>query len=86
MASMMAIPKNSWLAVRLLDELAEQHIVKSGNTEWISKVVVRRILMATMAPTSTESLDALGNFLDQVHDALSGPVGSAPAGAAQSVR
>ncbi|GJN84559.1 hypothetical protein PLIIFM63780_008119 [Purpureocillium lilacinum] len=77
--------KNSRLAVRLLDELAEQHIVKSGNTEWISKVVVRRILMATMAPTSTESLDALGNFLDQVHDALSGPVGSAPAGAAQSI-
>ncbi|KAJ6439499.1 TPR-like protein [Purpureocillium lavendulum] len=77
--------KSSRLACGLLEELTRHHVLQSENKDWINKVVVRRTMMTTMEPTSTESLGNLRSYFDQVRDALSEPIGSAPAGAAQSL-
>ncbi|KAH6608155.1 hypothetical protein Trco_004468 [Trichoderma cornu-damae] len=77
--------KTPRLARGLLDELLLQHVVSSNNSEWIGKIVVRRIWMSTVDDTdSAESLPQLRNLLDKAYDGLSESLGSDIAGAAHS--
>ncbi|PHH69992.1 hypothetical protein CDD82_7396 [Ophiocordyceps australis] len=73
------------LATGLLDELARQHVLPSGNVTWINKVLVRRIWMATMDSSHDDPVASLGKVLDRTYDALSRPMSPEAAGAAHSL-
>ncbi|KAK5997795.1 hypothetical protein PT974_00156 [Cladobotryum mycophilum] len=81
--------RSSRLARGLLDELLLQHILQSTKTDWLNKIVVRRIWMSTMETGSVdESMDAsadVKNLLDTIHDTLSEPLKPDVAGAAHSL-
>ncbi|PHH59291.1 hypothetical protein CDD81_3415 [Ophiocordyceps australis] len=76
---------NPRLAAGLLDELARQHVLPSGNVSWINKVLVRRIWMGTMDSSHEDAAASLNKVLDRTYDALSRPMSPEATGAAHSL-
>jgi hypothetical protein len=79
---------NSRLAIALIDELLNPHILESNNREWLNKALVTRIGMTTMEPDSTDrqrDLEMLNELLDTISDAVPEPLCPDAAGAVHSV-
>lgn len=77
--------RSSNLACGVMDELFKQKVLQSGNTEWVSKAIVRRLWMATMEHDSDLATKELGQVLDLTLEATSEPVSPDVVGAAHSV-
>lgn len=79
---------NSRLAISLLDELLNPHIIESNNREWLNKALVTRIAMTTMEPDSKDrqrNLKILNELLDTISDTVSEALCPDAAGAVHSV-
>lgn len=78
--------RNHHLARGLLDGLLLRHVIASKNSDWVGKILVRRIWMSTMDDTnSISALTDLHNLLDKAYDGLSAPLEPDITGAAHSV-
>lgn len=78
--------RNSALAKGLLDELLLTRLLPLGNSEWIKKVVICRVWMATMEDSAATSANDMMAFLGRIPPEGVGLLDADSTAAAQSVR
>lgn len=75
------------LACGLLDELLLSKIIRSGNTDWLGKVMIRRVWLSTVEKdcVGSQAVQSLISLLSSVSESMSGHLDPDAIGAIHSV-
>lgn len=77
--------RNSRLAIGLLDELLLTRLVQSNNTDWMGKVIVRRVWVGTMETDSSQGATELMGLIERISGNIDRSLSPDIAGAVHSV-